>query len=258
MLLEGKTAVVTGIGPGLGREVALGLAREGADVALVARTSAVMDEVATAIEALGRQALPLQGDITSVDDCARVAESVRRDLGGASILVNSAFADGNKKTFEDSDLDEWRHTMDVNFWGTLTMTKAMLPQLTAHADSRLIMVNTQSTLWIKPRAGAYASSKGALATVTRTLARELGGKGVRVNGVHPGYIFSPTVEAYLQAIADRDGTTYQEVYDHIAAETCLGYLPPAAEVAGTIVYLASPLAACVTGQAIAVNGGHWI
>ena len=81
---------------------------------------------------------------------------------------------------------------------------------------------------------------------------------MRVNGLHPGYIFSPTVEAYLQAIADRDGTTYQEVYDHIAAETCLGYLPPAAEVAGTIVYLASPLAACVTGQAIAVNGGHWI
>jgi NAD(P)-dependent dehydrogenase (short-subunit alcohol dehydrogenase family) len=169
-----------------------------------------------------------------------VAESVQGDLGGASILVNSAFSDGNKKTFEDSDLDEWRHTMDVNFWGTLTMTKAMLPQLTSHDDSRLIMVNTQSTLWIKPRAGAYASSKGALATVTRTLARELGGKGVRVNGVHPGYIFSPTVEAYLQA------------------ETCLGYLPPAAEVAGTIVYLASPLAACVTGQAIAVNGGHWI
>lgn len=258
MLLEGKTAAVTGVGPGLGREIALAFAREGADVVLVARRAEVIDDVAAAVEALGRKAVPVRADVTVAADCAAVAEAAQRELGGLQILVNSAFDGGNRKSLADSDLAEWRATMEVNFWGALTMTKACLPLLTANDDSRLIMINTQSTLWIKPGAGAYASSKAALASATKTLARELGPQGVRVNGIHPGFIYGPNVQQYFTALAERDGTTFDEQYDRVAAQTALGYLPPAAEIAKTVLYLASDLATPVTGQAIAVNAGHWI
>ncbi len=257
MLLEGRRAAVTGVGPGLGREIALALAREGADVVLVARRAEVLDQVAHDVTALGRRAIAVRADVTIPDDAPRVAAAAA-DLGGLDILVNSAFDGGNRKALADTDLDEWRTTMEVNFWGSLAITKACLPLLTANDDSRIVMVNTQSTLWIKPRAGIYAASKAALASITKTLALELGPQGVRVNGIHPGYIFGPNVEQYFHALAARDGNTFEDQYARVAAQTALGYLPTAAEIARTVVFFASDLARAVTGQALAVNAGHWV
>ena len=105
-------------------------------------------------------------------------------------------------------------------------------------------------------ASGYAT-KGALATVTKTLAMELGPKGIRVNGIHPGYIYGDSVEWYFNHQAEKRGITFQEVYDEVASETCLKYLPHSEEIAGTAVYFASPLAKPVTGQMIGVNAGHW-
>ena len=104
---------------------------------------------------------------------------------------------------------------------------------------------------------ATEASKGALATVTKTLALELGPKGIRVNGIHPGYIYGDSVEWYFNHLAEKRGITFQEVYDEVASETCLGYLPHSEEIAGTAVFFASPLAKPVTGQMIGVNAGHW-
>ncbi|MCU0270024.1 MAG: SDR family oxidoreductase [Acidimicrobiales bacterium] len=258
MLLEGKVAVLSGLGPNLGRQVALALAREGADLVLAARREKRLQRSAEEVEALGRRVLCVPTDITDKAACEALAAQTRETFGKADILVNNAFHDGTFTSFEDSDLDHWQVTFDVNFWGTLRLTQAFLPLLKERDDARIVMVNTMSMQKIEPNFGAYAASKGALATVTKTLAVELGPHGIRVNGVHPGYIYGAAVEWYLNDQADKRGVTFQDVYDELASETCLRYLPPAEEIAGAVVFFASPLARAVTGQALPVNAGHWI
>ena len=257
MLLQGKVGIVSGIGPGMGRDISLAFAREGADVVLVGRTQAKLDAVAAEVESLGRRALPLVADIADEAACVAVAEQAIAELGGVDIVVNNAYDGGDAKTFLEADFDRWRQTMEVNLFGSLAMTRACVPALEASGDGRVIMINTMSTQRIQPRWGAYAASKGALATVTKTLALELGSKGIRVNGVHPGYIYGDSVEWYFNHQAEKRGITFQEVYDEVASETCLGYLPHSEEIAGTVVFFASPLAKPVTGQMIGVNAGHW-
>ncbi len=257
MLLEGKVAIVSGIGPGMGRDISLAYAREGADVALGGRTLSKLEALAAEVEALGCRALPVVCDIADEGACASAVARVAQELGRVDVLVNNAYDGGDAKAFLDADLDDWRRTMEVNLFGTLAMTRAAVPHLEASGDGRVIMINTMSTQRIQPRWGAYAASKGALATVTKTLAMELGAKGIRVNGIHPGYIYGDSVEWYFDHLATKRGITFQEVYDEVASETCLGYLPHSEEIAGTAVFFASALAKPITGQMIGVNAGHW-
>ena len=257
MLLEGKVALVSGIGPGMGRDISLAFAREGADVALGGRTLAKLEGVAAEVEALGRRALPVVCDIADEAACQAAADQVVDEYGRLDVLVNNAFDGGDAKAFMDADMDRWRQTMEVNLFGSLAMTRACVPHLGANGDGRVIMINSMSVQRIQPRWGAYVASKGALASVTKTLALELGAQGIRVNAIHPGYIYGDSVEWYFNHLAEKRGITFQEVYDEVAAETCLGYLPHSEEIAGTAVYFASALAKPVTGQMIGVNGGHW-
>lgn len=258
-LLQDRVALVAGVGPGLGREIALAYAREGADVVLCARKTDQSEEVAASIRDLGRRAEVASVDVTDRSACDAAVELAVERLGGLHIVVNNAFHGGDFSTFEDADLGRWSRTMDVNFFGALTMTQAALPALKTAGDARIVMINTMSsTNNIQKGSGAYAASKGALATVTRTLAKELGEYGIRVNALHPGYIWGPNVEIYFDMQAKERGITSQEVYDEVAADTALGYLAPAAEIAGAAVFFASDLARPITGQAIGVDAGHWI
>jgi NAD(P)-dependent dehydrogenase (short-subunit alcohol dehydrogenase family) len=257
VLLEGKVALVSGIGPGMGRDISLAFAREGADVALGGRTLSRLEEVAAEVEALGRRALPVVCDIADEDVCRAAADRAAAELGGIDVLVNNAYDGGDAKEFMEADLDRWRRTMEVNLFGSLHMTRACVPHLEARGDGRIVMVNSMSVQRIQPKWGAYVASKGALASITKTLALELGPRGIRVNAIHPGYIYGDSVEWYFNHLAEKRGITFQEVYDEVASETCLGYLPGSEEIAGTAVFFASPLAKPVTGQMIGVNAGHW-
>ena len=258
MLLEGKVAIVSGIGPGMGRDISLLLAEHGADLVLGARRTEKSEEVATEVRALGRRAEVVRLDITEADSCeAAVAVAVER-LGGLDILVNNAFQDGNRKAFLDAPLDEWRQTMDVNFWGTLQMTRAAAPAMIKRGGGRIVMVNTMSAHRIEPSYGAYAASKGALETATKTLATELGQHGIRVNGIHPGYIWGDSVEWYFGYLGKKRGISGEEVYREVADETSLKYLPHSSEIAGSVLFFASDLSKPVTGQSLDVNCGHWM
>ena len=257
-MLDGKVALVSGLGPNLGRSVALALADEGAELVLAARKEKRLVRVAAEIAERGGTATCVPTDVTDEASCAALAEAIAEQHGRLDVLVNNAFSDGTHTTFADGGLAGWRETMDVNLWGTLGLTHALLGVLEAAGDARVIMVNSMSTWKIEPGFGAYVASKGALAAVTKTLAVELGSKGIRVNGVHPGYIYGAGVEWYLNHQAEERGVDFGVVYDELAGETALGYLPPADEVAGSIVFFASPLARCITGQSLGVNGGHWL
>lgn len=257
-LLEGKVAIVSGIGPGMGRDISLTLAREGADIAMLARREEKMAEVAAEVEALGRRAMSIPCDITDAEDCQRAATLTKSMLGRIDILVNNAFHGGDYKSLMDADLSDWKLTMDTNFIGTLQLTKAVVPAMQELGEGRIVMINTQSSLWAKPNYGAYAGSKAALAFVTKTLARELGRFGIRVNGIHPGFIWGDSVKGFLERQAAARQVPFQQVYDEVASETCLGYLPDSAEIAGSVLFLASDLARPVTGQWFAVNCGQYL
>jgi NAD(P)-dependent dehydrogenase (short-subunit alcohol dehydrogenase family) len=268
-MLEGRTALVTGIGPGMGRDIALGLAAQGADVALVARTDRVMPQLVDEIEALGRRAVPLQGSVSEPADCQRVADEVGDAFGGRlDILVNSAYHAGELTRFEDADIDRWQDPLEVNYLGTMRLTQRVLPHLKVAAadtgDARIVFVNTMALHLIAELHGSYAGSKAAQSAAAKTLAVELGPYGIRVNSVHPGYIWGEGVWIYCQWQAEEQTAatgqevTWEDIYHQRAAETCLKYLPHSSEIAGAVVFLASPLASCVTGISMPVNAGYWL
>ncbi|MGZ4711206.1 MAG: SDR family oxidoreductase, partial [Acidimicrobiales bacterium] len=133
-----------------------------------------------------------------------------------------------------------------------------LPYLKEQDDSRIIMINSQSGQVMDETFGAYSASKAALNAATKTLARELGRHGVRVNGIHPSYIWGKSVEWYINHLAEERGVDFQVVYDEFADKNCLKYLPSSAEIAGAVVFFASPLAKAVTGQSLPVNCGEFL
>jgi NAD(P)-dependent dehydrogenase (short-subunit alcohol dehydrogenase family) len=257
-MLDGRAAIVSGVGPGMGRDIALLLAEHGADIVLGARSADRCEAVAKEIEAIGRRAMPVRLDITDEASCEAAAQACVDAWGRIDILVNNAFNDGNHRTFEASTLDEWKATMDVNLWGTLQMTRAVIPAMKEQGDGRIVMINSMSAHRIQERYGAYAASKNALESATKTLAVELGRHGIRVNGVHPGYIWGDSVRMYFEYQAGKRGVSSDDVYREVADETCLKYLPDSAEIAGSVLFFASDLSKPVTGQSLGVNAGHWI
>jgi NAD(P)-dependent dehydrogenase (short-subunit alcohol dehydrogenase family) len=256
-LVHGKVALVSGIGPGMGRDISLLLAEHGADLALGARTVEKCEAVAGEVSEHGRDALALRLDITDPASCQAAVDATVERFGRIDILVNNAFHDGDFSRFIDADFDSWRTTMDVNLWGTLQLTQLVARQMREQGDGgRIVMVNSMSAVRAQDRFGAYMASKAALAAATKSLAKELGRFGIRVNGVHPGYIWGDSVEQYFRYQADKRGITFEERYAETAAETALGYLPHSSEIAGAVVFLASDLAKPITGQALHVNAGH--
>jgi len=273
-LLGGKVALVAGAGPGLGRDVALAFAREGATVVVAARTAdkveALAAEIADSAPSAGSAAITdaaeaaaavtavgLRLDVTDADSCRGVVDEVVDRFGRLDVLVNNAFDDGDHTAFLDADLDRWRRTMDVNFFGTMQLTQAATRPMVAQGDGRIVMINSMSAVRMRPRFGAYTASKAALGAITKILAAELGEHGVRVNGVHPGYIWGDSVEMYFAHLAGKKGITPEEQYAEVASDTALGYLPHSSEIAEAVVFFASDMSKPVTGQALGVNAGQW-
>lgn len=255
-LLAGRIAVVSGIGPGLGRDVALALAREGADLALAARTAARLGEVAEEVRATGRRVLAVPTDVASAEDCERLAARARAELGRIDVLVNNAFEMGPMKPLVEASADELLQPIRVNLVGSLQLTRAVLPAMRAQGRGSIVMVNSMVIRDVLPNMGPYAASKAALLAATQGLARELGPEGIRVNSVMPGYIWGPNLQAYFAEQAKQRGVTPQAIYDETASHTALRHLPTPEEIADAVVFFASDLSRVVTGQSLDVNGGH--
>lgn len=257
MLLEGKRAVVTGVGPGLGRATALALAREGAAVGLVARNEERLADIQAEIEAAGGRAVSIPADVTQADQCARVAETAAAELGGIDVLVNSAFRGDVFQPFADVDLAQWRKIFEVNLWGALQLTQACVPALRVADGGAVVMVGSMSARKIRLNEAGYAASKGALLTATKSLAAELGPDRIRVNAVVPGWIWGPNVQLYVDWQSNERGITREEVIAEITEAIPLGEIPPQEDIAEAIVFFASPMARMITGQSLDVNGGEY-
>ena len=255
-LLRGKVCVVSGVGPGLGRQAARALATHGADLVLAARRQANLDEVLGDVTALGARAIAVPTNIVDPEACAQLMKAAADEFGGVDVLVNNAFRPDVFQSFEDVDLTVWRKIMDVNVFGTLQMTRAALPFMRERGGGSVVIVASMVARQPQPGQGGYAISKGALLTATRVLADELGPSNVRVNAVVPGWMAGPSVDIYIEMTSAGRGVPAQVVVDELDARVPLGHIPSDEDVAGSIVYLASDLSRAVTGQAIDTNGGE--
>ncbi len=256
MLLRDRVACVSGVGPGLGREIALHLAREGADLVLSARRPELLASTAREVEALGRRALVVPADVSQAGDRHQLVSRTRETFGRLHVLVNNAYNPGSYVPFEKDDLEHWRAPFEVNVLGTLGLTQDLLPLLRAAGGASVVMVNSMIVRRPLPTMGGYAASKAALLTASKTLARELGPSGIRVNSVLPGYIWGPALEGWFEQQARARGVGSRTVYEEVAREIALGRIPTSEEVARAVVFFASDLSAAVTGASLDVNGGH--
>ena len=255
-LLAGKVCVVSGVGPGLGRQAARALAAHGGDVVLAARKQPNLDSVLAEVHALGARAIAVPTNIVEEDACKRLMAAASEEFGGVDVLVNNAFRPDVFQGFEDVDLTVWRKIMDVNVFGSLQMTRAALPYMRERGGGSVVMVASMVARQPQPGQGGYAISKGALLTATRVLAYELGPSNVRVNAVVPGWMAGPSVDLYIDMTSSGRGVEPQVVVDELNARVPLGRIPRDEDVAGSIVYLASDLSAAMTGQALDTNGGE--
>ena len=256
-LLKGRIVIVSGVGPGVGKEVAYACAREGADVVLAARTASALEEVALGIQKRRQKSLCVPTDIAKPEDCQRLVELAVKKFGRVDVLVNNAFLTHPWGPIESADFEAWKKILDVNLFGSLRLSQLVIPHMRRQGGGSIVMVNTMSMRIIEPNVGGYASSKAALMTATQTLAKEVGPDGIRVNSVVPGYIWSDKMEAYFKQMAEQQERSYDEVHREVAAKTALHHIPDSTEIADAVVFFASDLSRACTGQALDVNGGHY-
>ena len=253
-----KVAVVSGVGPGMGRSIALGLARGGVDVVLAARRAERLEAVAAEVRALGREPLVGPTDITDRDACQGLVAAAEERFGGIDVLVQNGHHEGDWQRVVDADPDVWRGIFDVNLFGALHLVQAVVPVMGERGGGSIILVNSGAAVRTPATMGAYSTSKAALAALTRTLAIEVGHCQIRVNGVYLGPVLGDNLTRLGAGAAAAAGTTVEEWLKVKATEMPLGFVPTPDQCAGAVLFLASDLAAAVTGQHLSVNGGQWL
>ena len=253
----GTVAVVTGIGPGMGRSIAVSFAEHGVDVVLASRREERLADVASDVRAVGREPLAVPTDIADQDACRALIDAAVERFGGVDVLVQNGHHDGDYRPILAADPDEWRAIFDVNLFGAMHLVQAAVPVMAGRGGGAVVLVNSGAALRNPPTMGAYAASKSALASFTRTLATEVGPSGVRVNGVFLGPVLGENIDRFGSKAADAAGITLDEYLAGKAADLPLGFIPSPDQCAGAVLFLASDLAAPITGQHLSVNGGQW-
>jgi NAD(P)-dependent dehydrogenase (short-subunit alcohol dehydrogenase family) len=249
--LEGRTAVITGAGQGIGKAIAARFAREGARVVLAARSRERLEETAADIEAAGGCALVVPVDLRVAADVDRLAAEV----GAADTLVANSGIAGPTCELWNVDPADWEETIGVNLTGTFLLCRALLPAMVERGSGSVVVIGSATgkrPLWGRT---PYAASKLGLVGLVRTLALELGSHGVRVNLISPGGVEGPRIEAVIHEQARAGGTSYEAVYDEYVKTVPLRRLVAADEIASAALFLASDASAAITGEDVNVSGG---
>lgn len=245
-LLAGKVAVVTGAGQGMGKEIALGLARAGASVVVADVNESGISDTAREIASLGGTAWPVLWNVADATQASEIAKAVKELAGDISILVNNAGIHRRGTVGQEGHLETWREVMSVNLDGILFGITAFLDQLKRTQGNIINLASIQSFVAAPNDTTAYSTSKGAVAMLTKSLAVEFARYGIRVNALAPGFIETPQT-AISRANPDRVA--------FVMSHTPMKRAGQAEEMAGPAVFLASPLASFVNGVVLPVDGG---
>jgi len=243
--LDGKVAVVTGAGQGIGRAIADGLAADGARI--------VVADLRGAEEAAARypDGVGLEVDVADEDAAGRMVDDTLERCGSLDVLVNNAglYATLAMRPFTEIPLDEWRRVMDVNVASMFLTCRAAVPAMRAQGGGAIVNISSGTPFRGVPFLLHYVTSKGAIVAFTRALAKELGKDGIRVNCVAPGFTMS-------QGVLDNPEVVEKLREASVAARTIQRDQEPE-DVVGAVVYLAGPAAGFVTGQTIVIDGGQY-
>ena len=249
--LKDQVAIVTGAGAGIGRAIAVGLAKEGASLVGADIQADKLQETAKDVESLGNKFLAIRCDVSKKEDCENVTRQTMNEFGKIDILVNNA-AIYPVKRFLDITPEEWDAVLAVNLRGVVQMCQVVLPEMVQQRKGSIIMINSGQSRMPSVVHNHYASSKGALLELTRCLAAEFGPRGIRVNGMVVG--FTPKTEQLEKLLAE--GAFPQGFEEAIIKQTPLRRAPTPEDYQGAAVFLASDDSLFVTGQTISVDGGQ--
>ena len=243
MLLQDKSVIITGAGPGMGSKLAIEAARAGAKVAIAARSEGFIQELAQEIIANGGQALAVATDITDQAACDRLAAATQEGFGRIDGLVNGAYRPGALEALESLDLDDLRASFQTTLFGAIQMTRAVLPAMKAQRAGAIVNIGTQVTRKHLPNQGGYAATKAALAAVNTT--------------IH-GWMLGKPVADYLKAQEAETGVPARQVLDTLANNMPLRRVPTDDECARAALLFLSDYTTAVTGASLDVNAGEYM
>ena len=255
MKLDGKVVVVTGAGRGIGREIALTCAGEGAGIVLAARSVPALQEVADQIEAAGGEALVVETDISETESVTALTSQVLSQCGRVDVLVNNSGIGGPSAPLWEVQPEDWEETFAVNVTGVYLCCRAMLPTMIERRSGSIINIGSITGKRPLLNRTAYAASKAALIGLTRTLAVETGPHQIRVNLVSPGFVAGERIDWVFENQAASQGRDVDDVRADAEKMTPLRRLVSAADVARTVAFLASDESAGITGADINVTAG---
>lgn len=241
--LEGRRALITGAGAGLGRAIAMELALEGADIIINARRMNTLESLKSEIESIGRRCVIVAGDVCDEATAQNMFDAVQR-LGGLDILVNNAGINNRDKTLQTT-VEAFRNMIEVNLISVFAITQKLLPIMVAQGSGCIVNITSSAGRAPHPNANpAYGASKAALTMLTKELALEFAGKGIRVNAVQCGPIETEMTAQWTE-----------EYREKVMKAVPVGRIGTPQEVARAVVYLAGPDAGFITGASLSLNGG---
>ncbi len=252
--LEGKIAVITGAGRGIGEAIARSFVAEGAEVALAARTTGEIDAVAAELGRDARRVIAVPTDVTSDESVAAMAAEVRAQLGDPDVLVNNAGAYAVDH-FMNLPISEFQRLIDVNYLGVVRVTQAFLPAMLAAGAGSVVTVASTAGKNGSAFQSPYNGSKHAVVGLTRSLGLEFASRGVRLNAIAPGFVQTPLVDQAVAGFAEVLGVPEQQVVPALLQRVPMGRLLQPEEIAPLAVYLASDESSGMTGQTLTISGG---
>lgn len=254
MKFDGKVALVTGGGRGIGAEIARNLAREGAAVAISARTESEVLKVVEEIAAAGGRAQPFIADLAQADQAAGLVGRVQAAMGPIDFLINNAGIAGSAPVVKQT-LEEWNRIFAINVTATFLCTQAALPKMIERGSGRVVNIASVAARFGARYIGAYAASKHAVLGFTRCVAAEVAAFGITANAVCPGFVDTEMVSSSVTRIVEKTGLPAEQALDTIKSQSPQKRLLTTPEVAAMVSLLCSEEGRGINGQALVIDGG---